>query len=417
MNITTKLKRENTSMSLVNNLIVWVLGVLLFLLPSNLGKHFVDNTSYINGVLVDYLIPTVYLTDFLTVFLIMAIFIKSFYLPTASVKRLHLMWLFLGLFVGSQFLSTLFLPTTSSMYKLVRVILYVVLTLVISQVSFHKQVTVFLGRFLSFTVIFQSLLALYQLIFQRSLLGYYFLGEVTISKLSFGITKDFIDGHYLVLPYGTFPHPNILGGFLAVSITILSYLFLVTSRRQFLLALLLGFLTLLLTKSDIALIAGTLGLGSVWGYYVSRPHFLTAYFSASFWQLPSVWRRVNLGSYSLKMIADHPLRGVGVNNFISSLSDYGYNPGFPAFWQPVHNIFLLIASESGIPALLSFLVILIYIWRRLLVTRNFLLALVILQLVLLGMFDHYLWTTSQGLLMLWLTLGVALSRIKTAHDK
>src|SRR3990167_937702 len=39
--------------------------VFIFTLPFNLSKHFVFSWSYVNGNLVDYLIPTLYITDIL----------------------------------------------------------------------------------------------------------------------------------------------------------------------------------------------------------------------------------------------------------------------------------------------------------------------------------------------------------------
>ncbi len=54
-------------MGLVSELVFYT---LLILLPVNLGAHFSADFSYIHGVLVDYYIPTVYLTDLLVIFLL-----------------------------------------------------------------------------------------------------------------------------------------------------------------------------------------------------------------------------------------------------------------------------------------------------------------------------------------------------------
>ena len=44
--------------------------LFLFLLPTQLGKHFFLPFSYILGVRVDYLAPTVYLTDIIILLLV-----------------------------------------------------------------------------------------------------------------------------------------------------------------------------------------------------------------------------------------------------------------------------------------------------------------------------------------------------------
>src|SRR3990167_5668102 len=50
--------------------------LFLILLPTQLGKHFFIPLSYLSGVRVDYLAPTVYLTD-LIVFLLAIFNLKS----------------------------------------------------------------------------------------------------------------------------------------------------------------------------------------------------------------------------------------------------------------------------------------------------------------------------------------------------
>ena len=42
-----------------------IFALILLFLPVNLAKHFVFNFCYVDGILVDYLIPTIYLTDIL----------------------------------------------------------------------------------------------------------------------------------------------------------------------------------------------------------------------------------------------------------------------------------------------------------------------------------------------------------------
>lgn len=84
----------------------------------------------------------------------------------------------------------------------------------------------------------------------------------------------------------------------------------------------------------------------------------------------NVQARAELNRMALDMISDHPLMGVGLNNAIVAGSDYGYfavyelAAGLPPV---VHNIYLLIASEIGIPGLLAFLAFLAsvigYAWR------------------------------------------------------
>ena len=48
----------------------WVLYLFIFLLPTQLGTFFFISQSYIDGIRIDYLAPSVYMTDILVIILI-----------------------------------------------------------------------------------------------------------------------------------------------------------------------------------------------------------------------------------------------------------------------------------------------------------------------------------------------------------
>ena len=74
------------------------------------------------------------------------------------------------------------------------------------------QIIIFLG-------VFNSILGIWQFIFQHSV-GLYFLKESIISSDLPGVAKIIFNGERFIRIYGLFPHPNILGGFLLLSITL-----------------------------------------------------------------------------------------------------------------------------------------------------------------------------------------------------
>ncbi len=71
--------------------------------------------------------------------------------------------------------------------------------------------------FLIFIGLFQSIIAIWQFIFQHSL-GLSWLKESFISPETLGVAKIIIGQEKYIRVYGLFPHPNILGGFLFISI-------------------------------------------------------------------------------------------------------------------------------------------------------------------------------------------------------
>lgn len=67
--------------------------------------------------------------------------------------------------------------------------------------------------------------------------------------------------------------------------------------------------------------------------------------------------RVPLMELAGRMIEDHPLTGVGANNFVVALPNY-VDARFSADWiTTVHNKYLLVWSEAGIGALIAFLLL------------------------------------------------------------
>jgi hypothetical protein len=113
------------------------------------------------------------------------------------------------------------------------------------------------------------------------------------------------------------------------------------------------------------------------------------------------------------------LFGVGIGNFVHHYMQS--LPGLaPHLYQPVHNIFILIASEIGIFGLIAFIVFLASLFKKALQQfftvhyphdrenniTIFALSLVPCFLLFIALYDHYFWTLQQGALMFWIVLGL-----------
>lgn len=61
--------------------------------------------------------------------------------------------------------------------------------------------------------------------------------------------------------------------------------------------------------------------------------------------------RFELNKIAMRMIADRPLVGVGLNNFIPTMEAYDPDDVMEYFPATVHNLYLLEAAEAGLPAL------------------------------------------------------------------
>lgn len=189
-----------------------------------------------------------------------------------------------------------------------------------------------------------------------------------------------LDMNYLFRVSGTFLHPNILGGFLFFAILAAYYLYgTIASKWKRIglqLLILLQFFTLYLSFSrsailalavstllwcalqwkhsvsfkKLAILGGTVICGMVVGIVLLYPQIkarggLINYNSVS---KNADSERVIYMKVAADMIKEHPLLGVGYNNF--QLHSHLVKPKFPDnhLFAKVHNIYLLIASESGL---------------------------------------------------------------------
>ena len=103
---------------------------------------------------------------------------------------------------------------------------------------------------------------------------------------------------------------------------------------------------------------------------------------------------------ALVLWKNNPLLGVGIGNYIVALEkQYLYK--FEYQYQPVHNIFLLILTELGIFGFLLFLLLL----RRVYKESHYKPLLILF--IIVGLFDHYLWTLYPGVLLFWVSLSLS----------
>jgi len=65
--------------------------------------------------------------------------------------------------------------------------------------------------------------------------------------------------------------------------------------------------------------------------------------------------RMGLNKLALRMILDHPVLGVGINNFATAMGPYRAR-GYSLEWSyAAHNVYLLVCSETGVFGLIAFL--------------------------------------------------------------
>ena len=117
----------------------------------------------------------------------------------------------------------------------------------------------------------------------------------------------------------------------------------------------------------------------------------------------SLYKRIWLATSSFMIIREHLLTGVGLGNYLIAQGafpiPYSYH-----FLQPVHNIFLLLMAELGVPLCALMMYVLVTIIRPLWKSPVF--KAMLFVIIFTGMFDHYWLTIQQNMLLVPVVFGL-----------
>lgn len=290
-----------------------VFYTLLILLPVNISKHFFTDFSFVHGILVDYYLPTIYLTDLLIVFILLTWLVEFFssfrpnrmsggifgnrinelvsetkdplaelgmtddikgnfiFILRSRLRRLrssaaevpltNYLYLTLFLFIIWSALSIFAAQDkAAAVYRFSRFLLYVLLAL---WMKTHLKMPRDFSKVkwaLLIGLIFESALAVFQWFKGGSVFGFYFLGEPNFNGFISGIAKTGFLGEVRVRSYGTFSHPNVLGAYLSLLLPWLFLSFPWRSRFLRILTIALCLMALFFSFSRTAWAAAAVGV-------------------------------------------------------------------------------------------------------------------------------------------------------------
>ena len=263
-------------------------------------------------------------------------------------------------------------------------------------------------------VLFQGVVALLQFSGGTSL-GLSLLGESQVVSGMKGSSFLTLNNQLFLRGYGTFPHPNVFGGWLIFNIFLGWFLFDNMNRKRdySVLLMFLSSLILILTFSRISfLVCGVIWVPFIIKTFVNAKRIknfafvgliserLTNLFTGG----DSGWSdRVKLLKSSFQLIRDNLLMGVGLGNFVKSMGgNVPRGSNGILLLQPVHNIFLLLISEIGLIGFSLFGTLLYFFFKDKKWDLRFIMCLV--SILIIGMFDHYMVSLPQGLVILLLLL-------------
>lgn len=237
--------------------------------------------------------------------------------------------------------------------------------------------------------------------------------------------------------YGTFAHPNIFGGYLVVVMA--SYLALanVNDNKKYYAIFILLFMALFFTFSRSAWLAmaallllhypkvnfkalvkpilfifmGVFFILSLFNQDIIKTRSSVA---ASQHEIASVAERYSGVEESIIIFNNNWKHGVGVGQYTNALQMYfPYRPVWE--YQPVHNVILLFLLEQGLLVAIMFMIVSISILQLIeLISLQFLRNSLLLGVVIMPiiLFDHYLYSSYVGIMMISIYLGTSIVRYR-----
>lgn len=359
---------------------------------------------------------------------------------------LFIIWLLIAVFLANDiqiafYVTSRFLLAIAAFFLLQKVFAY------------RRKAFTYAAFVLFITGALQATIGISQFVLQRSI-GLKILGESDIASTIAGVAKFEIAGGKIIRAYGTFPHPNLFAAFLLLALAAGIWLFLYTNfskKSRFISnlmpsALVVIIVGILLSYSRSVILVLIIFLVII--VFAHKEKYIAIFKqTCEYLHIPSMLQGVfgillafsllflsynilspriclnncaNDNSIDLRLkylktacstITSHPFLGVGMGNFVpfQKEKELGFKKLAPWEQQPVHNLYLLVASEIGLIGLAFFLYTIVSLGQ--IFNRGFFgrlhnpFVLCFFGFLILGLADHYFWTLPQGMLIFWVCLA------------
>lgn len=378
-----------------------------------LNSEIVISNPYVGGLWVNYLVPTLSILD-MFVFLFLVSLLKEEKERILSVLKIKYLWIF-GIFIILQYL---YVQEILVLFQSVHLFIYIPTALLVKDILKKKK---YFQKLLqsSYTnisiivlVLIQGLIGIYQFVRGASL-GVSFLGESNLVSGMSGSSFIDINGTSFLRSYGTFPHPNIFAGWLILMLVISWYSY--TTSKNKTLSLISGILILLLsilTFSRLSILL-ILVITVVWLYtFIKGKKYTFSISNILFVRFLNLFSgedssfsdRIQLIRTNWSIFKENFFTGTGLGNSLRYYTDrIPYTTEGKLLLQPVHNIFILSIVELGILGGIYFwfMHFMLFIKGTKWNIKKFVIFLVLISI---GLFDHYLLSLPQGIMIFYLFL-------------
>lgn len=394
--------------------------LFLLLIPTQLAYHFWPKWAFVFGIRVDYLSPTIYFTDVLIALLLLLRLARGrIILNWEKVSKREKSTNISGVLLLASFaLINIFLAGRPQVafVKWIKIAELGLVYFYFRECFSTRRFRELVKTPLMLGIIYSSVLAMAQFVSQKTIGGLlYFIGERNFSALTPGIAMGNYFGRQLLRPYATFPHPNVLAGYILIALIFVIFEPWKKSKKGIVfITVTLGLFVMFLSMSLSAWMAGVIALFILLlkkiNIDVIKPFKFIFLPFLLFSLLPpiigsvidyksiispfEITTRIDLSVAALKMIVIKPMFGVGLNNFIPTLVSPEIVHQATRWLQPAHNAVMLITAELGVVGLSIFVYIFLRFTNKYFKENKSVGILIITAMLTISLVDHY-WVTLQ----------------------
>lgn len=359
----------------------WLTLIFIFLMP--LQTRLIYKAVYQGGSFWEYNSLSIYATEILlgVIALLTIIYLKKLKLKFGNLSKNNILFLvifFAILFWGIIFAINREVASQKAIFIIYSVLLFFIIT--IQKLDWQKISWSFI-----FSSLFQAIFAIIQFGTQQ-VFGSKYLGMAEQMPQTLGTAVIEINGERVLRAYGTLPHPNILAGFLAISLLVIIAVYFYENKKWFKFLLtgifIINYFALLLTASRSAEIGFLFALVLIFFFArqkalenlrfaivnflwiiifisiiftIAMPNFIYNRFQNNA-RLENISVNERIIGYQdfWQIFKRYWLLGTGLGNYSQALSEI--KPNLPAYnYQPVHNAILLPIIELGLMGFLVFI--------------------------------------------------------------
>jgi hypothetical protein len=267
-----------------------------------------------------------------------------------------------------------------------------------------------------------------------------FLAQSTFSSTLFGLSQYIVyePGASIIASesigrwlraYGSFSHPNVFGGYLVLSMLSSLLLFrnsirwervalhgiivlqtaalFFTFSRSAWMAMFLSLIVLLsLFRNNLKNVRPIISIAVLFIIFTTIyfPLVQTRFAGASSHEVVSITERTAGYGQAFELFRANMWFGVGGENYTYALVQSRFD--MPGWWyQPVHSVLMLFVVEYGLVGVLLFIFVIVSFFRYQMTNNKYHLLVVICYLPFV-LFDHYLWSSYVGLILLFVYTAV-----------